>query len=365
MNTSVGIELQNISKTFSSGSRGEVQAVKPLNLTIKPGELITLLGPSGCGKTTTLRMISGFETPTTGKILIGDRDVTNVLANKRDIGFVFQNYALFPHMNVFENVAYGLKIKGMSRSEIKNAVQDVLKVVGLVGFERRFPTQLSGGEQQRVALARVIVVKPKVLMFDEPLSNLDAKRRVQMRDEIRSLQQSLGLTSVYVTHDQEEALSISDRIVVMDNGVVEQVGSPTDIYFSPTNRFVAEFIGKVNRIPGSIIKVDGGNVAVKTSQGVVEVPKPSGEYFQQDAVEVLIRPEMIYRADDQDDFRITGTIVRSAFLGEKVEYDIVLPDETLLTWVNFEPQKASLMSVGQSVAVSFDSSNALISKEVG
>ena len=363
MNTSVGIELQNISRHFPV-VRGEVQAVKPLNLTIKPGELITLLGPSGCGKTTTLRMISGFETPTTGKILIGDRDVTNVLANKRDIGFVFQNYALFPHMNVFENVAYGLKIKGMSRSEIKNAVQDVLKVVGLVGLKGAFQLNFPAVSNSELPLP-VIVVKPKVLMFDEPLSNLDAKRRVQMRDEIRSLQQSLGLTSVYVTHDQEEALSISDRIVVMDNGVVEQVGSPTDIYFSPTNRFVAEFIGKVNRIPGSIIKVDGGNVAVKTSQGVVEVPKPSGEYFQQDAVEVLIRPEMIYRADDQDDFRITGTIVRSAFLGEKVEYDIVLPDETLLTWVNFEPQKASLMSVGQSVAVSFDSSNALVSKEVG
>src|SRR5262245_1321469 len=212
----VAIRLEGVSKRFDHRVKGEVYAVHEVSLEVRPAELLTLLGPSGCGKTTTLRMIAGFQEPNAGRIHIGDRDVTDIEANDRGIGFVFQNYALFPHLTVFENVAYGLRVQRREGAEISRAVSEVLSLVGLAGYEPQMPHQLSGGEQQRVALARAIVIRPAVLLFDEPLSNLDAKLRVQMRAEIRSLQKTLGITTVYVTHDQEEAMAISDRIAVMN-----------------------------------------------------------------------------------------------------------------------------------------------------
>ena len=229
----VRIRLENISKTFVHRVKGEVSAVDQVSLQVEPGEFLTLLGPSGCGKTTTLRMIAGFERPDRGRIFIGDEDVTDLMANQRNIGFVFQNYALFPHLSVFENVAYGLRVKGMQRSEIEKAVADVLTLVGLKGYERQFPHQLSGGEQQRVALARAVVIQPRVLLFDEPLSNLDAKLRVYMRSEIRRLQKTLSITTVYVTHDQEEAMAVSDHIAVMNEGRIVQIGTAEDLYTKP------------------------------------------------------------------------------------------------------------------------------------
>src|SRR5580698_1026211 len=232
-----GIRLEGVSATMQDRNRGEIIAVRNIDLEVRPGELMTLLGPSGCGKTTTLRMIAGFQPPSGGRILIAGRDVTNVAANQRDIGFVFQNYALFPHLTIFGNVAYGLQVRNKSGSEVDRAVAEALELVGLAGFGERLPNELSGGQQQRVALARAIVIRPRVLLFDEPLSNLDAKLRVSMRGEIRHLQKSLGITAIYVTHDQEEAMSVSDRIALMNAGRLEQVGVPVEIYRKPATRF--------------------------------------------------------------------------------------------------------------------------------
>jgi len=229
----INIRLDRVSKRFDHTVKGEVYAVRQVSLSVATGELLTLLGPSGCGKSTTLRMIAGFEEPDEGTISIDGRDVTHVLPSRRGIGFVFQNYALFPHLSIFENVAYGLRVQRRPETEIARAVFEVLELVGLARYERQQPHQLSGGEQQRVALARAVVFHPKVLLFDEPLSNLDAKLRVEMREQIRALQKRIGITTVYVTHDQEEAMAISDRIAVMDKGVVVQEGTAEDLYYRP------------------------------------------------------------------------------------------------------------------------------------
>ncbi len=253
-----GIRLKSISARFRHQVKGEVAAVHEVSLDVAPGELLTLLGPSGCGKTTTLRMIAGFQEPSAGEIWIDERNVTDVEANARNIGFVFQNYALFPHLSVFENVAYGLRVQRLASADIRSAVTDVLALVGLAGYERQMPHQLSGGEQQRVALARAIVIKPRVLLFDEPLSNLDAKLRTSMRGEIRDLQRRLGITTVYVTHDQEEAMAISDRIAVMNKGVIEQLGTAEDLYRAPSSVFVARFIGRSNLIEAVVTAASPG-----------------------------------------------------------------------------------------------------------
>ena len=254
---SISLELRDICRTYVKDNE-TFAAVDHVNLTIQPGEFLTFLGPSGCGKTTTLRMIAGFETPTSGEIIVDGADITQVPANQRDMGFVFQNYALFPHMTMFENVAYGLRIRGMSGEELKAKVREGLDMVGLVKAEHRYPNQLSGGEQQRVALARVLVLSPKLLLMDEPLSNLDAKLRLRMRSEIRRIQQDLGVTCLYVTHDQKEALTMSDRIMVMNRGHIEQIGSPMDLYEDPATAFVADFIGQANLIPGTLVDSQDG-----------------------------------------------------------------------------------------------------------
>jgi len=255
--SAVGIRIDRLSKRFEHRVRGRVYAVRDVSLTIQPGEFVTLLGPSGCGKTTTLRMIAGFERPDSGRVFIGEQDVTDLMANQRNIGFVFQNYALFPHLSVFENVAYGLRVQRKSERDIVRAVSDVLALVGLQGYDRQFPHQLSGGEQQRVALARAIVIRPRVLLFDEPLSNLDARLRVHMRGELRALQKTLAITAIYVTHDQEEAMAISDRIAVMNQGSIIQEGTAEDLYRHPASDFVAQFIGRIclpGRSPPSVPK---------------------------------------------------------------------------------------------------------------
>ncbi|MBE9473168.1 MAG: ABC transporter ATP-binding protein, partial [Chloroflexi bacterium] len=243
---STTLVLDNLVKTF--GRRGQVRAVNRLSLEIHQGEFVTLLGPSGCGKTTTLRLIAGFEFPTSGRILLDGEVINDLPPNKRPMAMVFQNYALFPHMSVFDNISYGLKVKRQPPDLIRESVEIVMQLMNLVGLGDRMPHQLSGGQQQRVALARALVMQPRVLLFDEPLSNLDAKLRVQMRVEIRRLQQRLGITTVYVTHDQAEAMSLSDRVVVIRDGQIEQVGTPSEIYQQPASLFVADFIGRANFI---------------------------------------------------------------------------------------------------------------------
>ena len=324
---SVGIRLERLSKRFHHRVQGEVYAARDVSLAVAPGEFVTLLGPSGCGKTTTLRMIAGFETPDAGRVFIGDEDVTALLANRRHLGFVFQNYALFPHLTVFENVAYGLRVQGRTAAEITRMVGDVLTLVGLQGYDRQFPQQLSGGEQQRVALARAIVIRPRVLLFDEPLSNLDAQLRVRMRAEIRALQQALSITAVYVTHDQEEAMAISDRIAVMSRGSIVQEGSAETLYARPASEFVARFIGRVNLVSARVVAVGVDTVEVEVAGQRVRAVA-AAQPAVGDKVRVVVRPETVELAP-AGGLGPAGTVVARTFLGEKVEYQVRVGDETL------------------------------------
>jgi len=306
------VVLENVSKRF-----GHTVAVDRVSLTIEPGELVTLLGPSGCGKTTTLRMVAGLETVSGGRVFIGDAEVTFLPPNARDVTMVFQSYALFPHLTVFENVAYGLRVLKRPEAGVQKAVRDVLDMVGMPGFEGRAPSALSGGQQQRVAVARALVMKPKVLLFDEPLSNLDAKLRKRMREEIRLLQQRLGITAIYVTHDQAEALAISDRIVVMESGRVSQIGTPVDLYKAPGNRFVAEFIGEANFLTAQLESADDGWVGIRIGPQRLRVqsrPLPGGP------VTVLARPEAIKIRTRGDG--LPGTIQKVSYLGSSADYTV-------------------------------------------
>ncbi|GAA4521604.1 ABC transporter ATP-binding protein [Chelativorans composti] len=307
------VQIRNLVKRFDSpDSPGQsVFAVRNASLEVAPGELVTLLGPSGCGKTTLLRMIAGFEEPTSGDILFGDRRMNDVAPNRRDAAMVFQSYAIFPHLSVYENVVFGLRLKKMPADEIQKRAERVMAITGLTHMANRSPNQLSGGQQQRVALARAIIMEPRVLLFDEPLSNLDAKLRDQMRVEIRELQQRLGITTLYVTHDQIEAMSISDRIVVMNGGVIEQIGTPREIYARPATRFVAEFIGKANFLKAIVLDgetIDVGGVKVR----YVNQRQP-GEQLT-----LVLRPEAIALSPDAGDFR--ATVKRAMFLGNIAEY---------------------------------------------
>ncbi len=268
-NRSAAVVLEKVYKLF-----GQVAAVEDVSITIEAGTLVTLLGPSGCGKTTTLRMIAGLEMPSRGRILIGDKDVSLLPPNERDVSMVFQSYALFPHMTVLENVSYGLVGSALSKAQQLEKAREGLRLVGLEGYDERLPSELSGGQQQRVACARALVLEPQVLLFDEPLSNLDAKLRRRMREEIRDLQESLRLTSVYVTHDQEEALAVSDKIIVMNKGRIAQEGTPTDLYERPADAFVADFIGGANLIPCSIVARDGQQATVRVGDAELRVAAP-------------------------------------------------------------------------------------------
>jgi len=317
----IAVHVDGVSKRFSHRVKGEVYAARDVRLAVAPGEFLTLLGPSGCGKTTTLRMIAGFEMPDEGRIRFGEQDVTTLPANQRNIGFVFQNYALFPHLSVAENVAYGLQVRALSAAEIAERVSEVLKLVGLTGYEHQFSSQLSGGEQQRVALARAIVIRPRVLLFDEPLSNLDAKLRVQMRTEIRDLQRRLAITTVYVTHDQDEAMAVSDRIAVMSQGSVVQEGTAEDLYYRPRSEFVATFVGRVNLVPARVVAAEGDVATVSALGATLRARVPGGHVRQGAAVRLVLRPEAIEIVPVAG-APLTAVVRSRMFLGEKIEYTL-------------------------------------------
>jgi iron(III) transport system ATP-binding protein len=327
--SAIGVVVDGVSKRFAHAVKGEVYAARDVSISVQPGEFLTLLGPSGCGKTTTLRMIAGFEAPDAGRILFGAEDVTRLPANRRGIGFVFQNYALFPHLSVAENVAYGLRVRGRAGTEVQREVTEVLRLVGLTGYESQFPAQMSGGEQQRVALARAIVIRPRVLLFDEPLSNLDARLRVQMRDEIRALQQRLSITAIYVTHDQEEAMAVSDRIAVMQGGSIVQVGSAEDLYHRPRSRFVAQFIGRANLVGGRVERLDAGTAYIAALGRSFALARGDVALAPGQAVRLLLRPEAIRIVPAGDNDATAAKVETRTFLGEKVEYAVSCAGEIL------------------------------------
>lgn len=352
---SSGVKMVNLAKVFPSHEGlGDTVAVNHINLEIKTGEMMTLLGPSGCGKTTTLRMISGFETPSSGEIFIGDRSVTNVPPNKRDISMVFQSYALFPHLTIFENICYGLRVQKLGRQELQERTKKVIDLMELAGMENRFPNQLSGGQQQRVALARAVIIEPKVLLFDEPLSNLDAKLREHMRDELRSLQKRLGITSLYVTHDQSEAMAISDKVVIMKDGNIMQVGSPQEIYEFPANRFVANFIGKANFIPCVYRGKDGDNAVVALANTIYKVPNPGAMSGIEENGEcaLSVRPESV-RLARAEQGGITGEVTRAVYYGSKVEYEINIGSGPVIVEV-YNPQLTERFYEGDRVSIALD-----------
>jgi len=306
------VTLEHVSKRF-----GKTVAVDDVSLQIEPGSLVTLLGPSGCGKTTILRMVAGLETTTSGRVFIADAEVTHLPPNARDVTMMFQSYALFPHLSVFENVAYGLRVLRRPEAELRKAAEDVLALVGMAGMGERAPNALSGGQQQRVALARSLVMQPKVLLFDEPLSNLDAKLRKRMREEIRLLQQRLGITAIYVTHDQAEALAISDRIVVIEKGRIAQIGSPLELYRSPGSRFVAEFIGEANFLPARLEAMEDGHARVVIGPQRLSVDSPP---LKPGPVTVLARPEAIrIHADGSG---LAGSVQKVSYLGSSADYTV-------------------------------------------
>lgn len=352
------IELKNVTKRF-----GKTAAVNEVNLTIQEGELFTLLGPSGCGKTTSLRLIAGFYTPDEGEIRFDDRVVNGVPPDQRGIGMVFQNYALWPHMTVSQNVGYGLKLQKIPREKINERVVTVLDNVELSGLGDRYPGQLSGGQQQRVALARALVLNPKMLLLDEPLSNLDAKIRVQVRQEIRKLQKDLGITTIYVTHDQEEALTLSDHIAVFNKGKVCQVGYPKELYERPANYFVADFIGINNLIDGTVESVDPANkrVVVKTALGPLQALYDVR--FQPGAsCVVCIRPEnaSINAVPSPDLNMAGGKITFAAYLGNTLRYDVQLDVGVLFKVDIGDPWHHQPLPMGADVTVSFPAASTVV-----
>lgn len=358
--------LSGIVKEFASAS-SSFRAVDDLGLEIEPGEFITLLGPSGCGKTTTLRMIAGFEEPTRGHIHLDGEDIVVQPPNKRPMAMVFQSYALFPHLSVRENVSYGLKLRKMAASQLTEEVDLALTSMNLLGLADRAPNQLSGGQQQRVALARAMVMKPKVLLFDEPLSNLDAKLRVQMRLEIRRLQKRLGITSVYVTHDQSEAMSMSDRIVVMNAGRIEQAATPDEIYRHPQSVFVADFIGRANFLDAEAldVRVDEQGRARATVMVLgrhVEVPAHP-DCRKGGQVTLLVRPESMrvapvsVEAPKDDVVGDHGRVLSVVFYGENVEYEVESEYGTVIVVVP-DPNTESILAEGAAVELNFKSERA-------
>jgi iron(III) transport system ATP-binding protein len=337
------VVFDNVTKAY-----GSVVAVDRISFTVEPGTLVTLLGPSGCGKTTTLRLIAGLEMATSGRILIADRDVTLLPATARDVSMVFQSYALFPHMTVAENVGYGLRVSGIRRADAAERGKAILELVGLSGLDRRMPSELSGGQQQRVAVARALVLEPQVLLFDEPLSNLDAKLRRRVREDIRDIQRSLGLTSVYVTHDQEEALAVSDRIIVMRNATIAQEGGPSDLYEAPVDAFVADFIGDANIVPGEIVGTNARGLRVRIGGHELTLAGRSGA---PGLARVAIRPEAVRprpAAGGGGARRggLIGTVAKASYLGSHLEYTI---DTEVGPLFVVEPRIDAALEVGTSV----------------
>ena len=347
------LRLENLVKAFGANT-----VVKGANLAFNRGEFISLLGPSGCGKTTILRMVAGFERPTSGNILVEGKDVTPLAPNQRKIGMVFQAYALFPNMNVEDNVAFGLKIAGMPIEQRRARVEEMLKLIGLAGFGKRFPFEMSGGQQQRVALARALAPKPSMLLLDEPLSALDAKIRVSLRQEIRSIQRELGITTIFVTHDQEEALSISDRIVVMNAGNVEQFGTPFEIYNRPATRFAATFVGTLNTLDAKVLDTTAKTVSVDGQ--VFTLSKLPGGAINNAALSLTMRPEAVSLGKPNgQDVVLEGKVSEVHFLGSVIRLKINLGANTL-SLDTFNDQRTPPPALNEMVKVSLSSSDILI-----
>ncbi|MCI8556773.1 MAG: ABC transporter ATP-binding protein [Lachnospiraceae bacterium] len=337
------IRLQDVDKNFDDD-----RVVKKLNLNVEEGEFLTMLGPSGCGKTTTLRMIAGFEYPTSGQIFLEGTDVEGKKPNERDVNTVFQNYALFPHMNVFDNIAFGLVEKKVKKDEIRRRVEEMIKLVRLDGLEKRMPSQMSGGQKQRVAIARALVNRPKVLLLDEPLGALDLKLRKQMQVELKHLQKQLGITFIYVTHDQEEALTMSDRIAVMNQGNLEQVGTPEEIYNHPETKFVADFIGESNIIEGYIEEMTEDSIEVTMESGKARIRETG--YRLEEMVYLCVRPENLKLSmESVEGFRFRGQVREHIFVGSINKTMVELPNGQMLKAET--PAEDDLIPVGTVVNV--------------
>jgi len=343
------VKFENITKKFN-----QTTAVDNVSCKFEAGTLTTLLGPSGCGKTTSLRIIAGLERATSGKILVDDEDVTLLPATDRDVSMVFQSYALFPHMSVIENVSYGLKMINIEKKDYIEKSLETLKLVNLEGYENRMPSELSGGQQQRVAVARAIVLEPKVLLFDEPLSNLDAKLRRQVREDIREIQQKLGVTTIYVTHDQEEALAISDKVIVMNNAVIAQEGSPKNLYNFPKNRFVANFIGDANVVEAKINNKNSNSYDLKIAEMNIKVNK---DIELDGNVSIALRPEKIFINREKNENCIHATINNASFVGNSYQY--ILNSEAGKLYV-VSGETNNIFKVGEKVFLSINDQDVII-----
>ncbi len=347
------LSIENLQKDF-----GPVRVVKDFALDVARGEFVSFLGPSGCGKTTVLRMVAGFEEPTEGRITIGGKDVTRLKPNQRDIGMVFQAYALFPNMTVAQNIGFGLRVARRPRAEIAARVAEMLDLIKLPQFADRYPYQLSGGQQQRVALARALAPRPKLLLLDEPLSALDAKVRVSLRDEIRNIQRELGITTVFVTHDQEEALSMSDRIVVMNEGRADQVGTPFEIYNRPTTSFVATFVGTLSTLSGRVTDPTAGNIEIAGRE--IRLREPLGSRRSGDRVALALRPEAVSLGSDVGrNTTLEGQIREVHFLGSVIRIKVAVGDD-LLSLDTFNKPSTPPPSVGDPATISFAADDLLV-----
>jgi putative spermidine/putrescine transport system ATP-binding protein len=340
------LQLTGVQKYF-----GDVAAVENFDLAADRGEFVSFLGPSGCGKTTTLRMIAGFEHPTSGTIVVDGRDITRQPPNRRNVGMVFQSYALFPNMTVADNIGFGLRVRKRPKSQIDTRVEELLGLIHLEGRGNRYPYQLSGGQQQRVALARALALEPQVLLLDEPLSALDAKIRVALRKEIRSIQRQLGITTVYVTHDQEEALSLSDRVVVMSEGRIEQIGTPAEIYNYPATPFVASFVGTLNLVVATVIEASTGRLSIAGQE--VRSAKPVTAAGDGATVTLALRPESIELGEGGGANRFRGTIEDTSFLGSIVRIRVQIAADAAISLDTFNDPHLTPPSVGEAVTISF------------
>lgn len=338
------LDIDNLQKQF-----GHLTAVSNFNLHVEKGEFISLLGSSGCGKTTALRMIAGFERPTSGSIRLNKQDITQKSPNQRHIGMVFQSYALFPNMTVADNVGFGLKLKGKGTAEIQKRVHELLTLIQLPDKGKSYPYQLSGGQQQRVALARALAIEPEVLLLDEPLSALDAKIRVELRSEIRRIQQQLNMTTIYVTHDQEEALSLSDRIVVMNKGVIEQTGTPFEIYNYPTSAFTASFVGQLNILPVTVVDGENGRCELHNQPFSIGGAIKAGKNT---AVKIALRPEELGLTPVNGYNQLKGTVESTTFLGAIVRLRVQVGDNTIMADL-FNERHFKLPKPGEPVTIHF------------
>jgi iron(III) transport system ATP-binding protein len=335
------VVFEHVTKRFAG-----FNALPDLSLTVEPGTLVTLLGPSGCGKTTTLRLLAGLEHPTSGRILIGGKDVTHLPANERDVAMVFQSYALFPHMSALDNIMYGLQSSGMNKREAQDRAREGLKLVGLENQGQRLPSELSGGQQQRIAVARALVLEPQVLLLDEPLSNLDERLRRRVRTDIRELQQRLGFTAVYVTHDQEEALAVSDKIIVMKEGDIAQQGAPESLYHSPNSVFIADFMGEANILPCEVEQVEGNDALVRLGNLRYRV---RGNGVPTGSAQLSVRPQFITLHSDGQG-ALQGEVTHSTWLGDHIEYEVATPLGSLFI---VDAQMEQRLPLASAVAIDF------------